>query len=86
MLDIIHNHLLSAPPPQLINTGKALALLRGIFGVLLVLAAIGLMTHARKGKLAELSLGLIGLVLVGLIVFNPGVIQTVGTSLAGLFT
>lgn len=75
-----------AADPQLINTGKALALLRGIFGVLLVLAAIGLMTHARKGKLAELSLGLIGLVLVGLIVFNPGVVQTVGTSLAGLFT
>lgn len=77
---------LAEDAPQLINTSKALGLLRGIFGVLLVLAAIGLMTHARKGRLAELSIGLMCLVLIGIVVFNPGVVQTIGASLSGLFT
>lgn len=75
-----------AADPTLINTSKAVALGRTLFTVLLVFVAIGLISLARKGKISELLIAMVCIVIVSMVVFQPGIVQTVGNSLSGLFT
>lgn len=75
-----------AADPQLVNTGKVLTLIRGLFTVILVIVAIGLIGLARKGKLSELAIALIGIVFLSMIIVKPDIILSIGNSLSGLFS
>lgn len=80
-----HQYVFAEDAPQIINTAKATALIRGLFGLALAVIAFGFLSHARRGKLAELVVGIICLVLCAMVIINPNIIFNAAAGLGSLF-